>query len=217
MQSFARIPLNRWAFLFLFVYTMVSSDWAQTKKPQPVGYVYCASDKPEHSVPVFLDPCLKFPVGNISCGEKLDVVSRSGLWLKVVNSGGITRFIKSGGASQKPDEFVPLDIEVGPTPVCKAPAELDRTKNHPPRIAFNPEPDYPASARLSKKEGTVSIGLVVGINGLPHDLSVVSSLDKDLDAKAIEAVQQWRFQPGLKDGQPIEWPTEVGVEFHLGH
>jgi TonB family protein len=194
---------------------MVSSDWAQTKKPQLVGYVYCASDKPEHSVPVFLDPCLKFSVGNISCGEKLDVVSQSGLWLKVVNSGGITRFIKSGGASQKPDEFVPLDIEAGPTPVC---TELDTGGIHPPRRVFFTEPDYPPSARLSKKEGTVSIGLVVGIDGVPHDVRVVSSLDKDLDAKAIEAVQHWRFQPALKkNGQPVEWPMEVRIEFHLLH
>jgi TonB family protein len=216
MQPFARMRLSRWAILFLFVSTIVSGDWAQTKKPKLVGYVYCASDKSEHSVPVFLDPCQKFPVGNISCGEKLDVVSQSGEWLKV-NSGGITRFIKSVGASQKPDEFVPLDIEAGPTPVCKAPAELDRAKNHPPRIAFSPEPDYPPSARLSKKEGSVSIGLVVGTDGVPHDVRVVSSSDKDFDTKAIETVQRWRFLPALKEGQPVEWPLEVWVDFHLSH
>lgn len=217
MQRLARMRLNRWAFLFLFVSMMVSGDWAQTKKPPLVGYVYCASDKPEHSVPVFLDPCLKFPVGNISCGEKLDVVSESGLWLKVVNSDGITRFIKSGAASQKPEQFMPLDIEAGPAPVCKAPTEPDRAENHPPSQVFAPGPDYPPSARLAKKEGYVSIGLVVGIDGVPHDVRVVSSTDKDFDAKAIEAVQRWRLKPALKDGQPVEWPIEVIVNFHLYH
>jgi TonB family protein len=214
MQPFARMRLNRWAFLFLFVSTMVSSDWAQTKKPQLVGYVYCASDKPEHSVPVFLDPCLKARAGNISCGEKLDVVSQSGEWLKVVNSGGITRFMKSGGVSQKPDEFEPLDIEPGPTPVCKAPPD---TGIHPPRQVFTPEPEYPASARSAKKEGSVRLGLVVGIDGVPHDVRVVFSSDKDFDAVAIETVQRWRFRPALKNGEPVEAPIEVSVDFHLYH
>jgi TonB family protein len=214
MQPFARIHLNRWAFLILFVSAMVSGDWAQTKKPPLVGYVYCASDKPEHSVPVFLDPCLKSSVGNIACREKLDVVSQSGEWLKVVNSGGITRFMKSGGVSQKPDGFVPVDIEAGPTPVCKAPPS---TGIHPPSAIFTPEPDYPPSASLAKKEGYVSIGLVVGTDGVPHDVRVVSSTDKDFDAKAIEAVQRSRFKPALKDGKPVEWPMEVQIAFHLRH
>jgi TonB family protein len=215
MQPFARVRLNRWVFLFLFVSTMVSGDWAQTTKPPLVGYVYCASDKPEHSVPVFLDdPCLKVHVGNISCGEKLDVVSRQGEWLKVVNSGGITRFMKSGSISQKPDEFVPLDIEAEPTPVCKAPPS---TGIHPPSQVFAPEPEYPRSASLAKKEGYVSIGLVVGIDGVPHEVRVVSSTDKDFDANAIAAVQRWRFKPAQKNGQPVEVPIEVQIAFHLGH
>jgi len=214
MQPLARMRLNRWAFLILFVSTMVSADWAQTKKPPLVGYVYCASDEPEHSVPVFLDdPCLKVHVGNISCGEKLDVVSRSGEWLKVVNSGGITRFMKSGSVSQKPDESVPLDIEAGPTPVCKVPTNTGGTR--PPSQVFTPEPEYPSSASLAKKEGYVSIGLVVGIDGVPHDVKVVSSTDKDFDANAIAAVQRWRFKPAQKTGEPVEVPIVVSVNFHL--
>jgi protein TonB len=98
--------------------------------------------------------------------------------------------------------------------VCKAPPD---TGIHPPRQVFTPEPDYPASARSAKKEGTVLIGLVVGIDGVPHDVRVVSSLDKDLDAKAIEAVQRWRFKPALKNGEPVEVPIEVEIVFHLYH
>jgi TonB family protein len=52
---------------------------------------------------------------------------------------------------------------------------------------------------------------------LTHDVKVVGSLDKDLDAKAVEAVQHWRFQPALKNGEPVEVPIEVSVNFHRYH
>ena len=63
----------------------------------------------------------------------------------------------------------------------------------------------------------MSIGLVVGIDGVPHEVRVVSSTDKDFDANAIAAVQRWRFKPAQKNGQPVEVPIEVQIAFHLGH
>jgi periplasmic protein TonB len=36
-----------------------------------------------------------------------------------------------------------------------------------------------------------------------------------LDAKAVEAVQNWRFQPALKDGRPVDVQISVEVAFHL--
>jgi TonB family protein len=36
-----------------------------------------------------------------------------------------------------------------------------------------------------------------------------------LDQKAIEAVQQWRFQPATKDGRPVAVQISVEVSFKL--
>jgi protein TonB len=36
-----------------------------------------------------------------------------------------------------------------------------------------------------------------------------------LDQKAIEAVQKWRFRPGLKDGQPVPTSAVMEVNFRL--
>jgi protein TonB len=36
-----------------------------------------------------------------------------------------------------------------------------------------------------------------------------------LVAAAIEAVQQWRYQPTLLNGQPVEVLTEIDVNFTL--
>ncbi len=44
----------------------------------------------------------------------------------------------------------------------------------------------------------------------PTTSAVLRSLGMGLDEKAIEAVHQWRFEPGTKDGQPV--PVEVSME-----
>jgi outer membrane biosynthesis protein TonB len=36
-----------------------------------------------------------------------------------------------------------------------------------------------------------------------------------LEEKAIEAVKQWRFRPGTRDGKPVMAPASIEVNFHL--
>src|SRR5438309_776037 len=36
-----------------------------------------------------------------------------------------------------------------------------------------------------------------------------------LDEKAIEAVREWRFKPGMKDGKPVAMAATVVVNFNL--
>jgi TonB family protein len=36
-----------------------------------------------------------------------------------------------------------------------------------------------------------------------------------LDQKAIEAVRQWRFEPGLKDGKPVPVTANLELNFRL--
>jgi TonB family protein len=94
-------------------------------------------------------------------------------------------------------------------PECKS------DKNHGPRPVFTPDPDYPERARRAQKQGNVELALVVGADGRPRDVRIVTPLDKDLDKKAIKAVQRWRFEPALREGQPVEMPIDVSVSFRL--
>lgn len=84
-----------------------------------------------------------------------------------------------------------------------------------PTAISSPDPDYTEDARRAKKQGTCVLWLIVDSAGHPRDIRVVRGLGFGLDAKALEAVKQWRFQPALKDGKPVDVQISVEVEFHL--
>jgi TonB family protein len=56
---------------------------------------------------------------------------------------------------------------------------------------------------------------VVDENGVPKEIKVIRSLGLGLDQKAIEAVQKWRFKPGVKDGKAVPVFANIEVNFRL--
>jgi TonB family protein len=46
-------------------------------------------------------------------------------------------------------------------------------------------------------------------------MRIARSLGMGLDEKAIEAVQKWKFAPGVKDGVPVAVQVNVEVSFRL--
>jgi TonB family protein len=85
----------------------------------------------------------------------------------------------------------------------------------PPRLIFKMEPQYTEEARAAKFQGTVLLYIVVQADGRATDIRVQRSLGLGLDEKAIEAVQQWRFTPGTKDGNPVPVAATIEVNFRL--
>jgi TonB family protein len=84
-----------------------------------------------------------------------------------------------------------------------------------PKATYQPEPEFSEEARKGKQQGNVQIGLIVGTDGLPRNLHLLCTDWPSLNEKALEAVRRWRFQPGTKDGKPVQIEIEVEVEFHL--
>lgn len=80
---------------------------------------------------------------------------------------------------------------------------------------YKPEPEYSEEARKAKFQGTVVLFIVVDEHGMPRDLKVIRPLGLGLDQKAIEAVQKWRFRPGMKDGRPVPVQATIEVNFRL--
>jgi TonB family protein len=84
-----------------------------------------------------------------------------------------------------------------------------------PQAVSTPDPEYTEEARVSKTQGKCILWLIVDETGHPRNIRVVHGLGYGLDAKAVEAVQRWRFQPAMKDGRPVNVQISVEVGFHL--
>lgn len=84
-----------------------------------------------------------------------------------------------------------------------------------PSILHKVEPEYSEEARKAKWQGTVQLSVIVDETGHPRDIKVAQSLGLGLDQKAIEAVQQWLFRPGMKDGKAVAVFATIQVTFHL--
>jgi TonB family protein len=83
------------------------------------------------------------------------------------------------------------------------------------KLTCQPKPDYPASAEKQGIEGTVILRAVIGTSGQILSLSPDNDADSDLISAAMNAVRQWRYQPTLLNGVPVEVVTTITVVFRL--
>lgn len=84
-----------------------------------------------------------------------------------------------------------------------------------PQVIRKVNPEYSEEARKAKHQGTVELYIEVGPDGRASNIIVRRSLGLGLDEKAIEAVKQWVFKPGMKDGKPVTVGALVTVNFRL--
>ena len=84
------------------------------------------------------------------------------------------------------------------------------------KIITRVQPIYPQRAKDAGAQGTVLLHAVVSKDGRPLSLQVLSSqVNPDLARAAVEAVSQWRYQPTLLNGEPVEIDTTIQVNFTL--
>jgi TonB family protein len=77
------------------------------------------------------------------------------------------------------------------------------------------EPEFSDEARRAKYEGTVVIRADVDAFGRARNIRIVHSLGMGLDEKAMEAVTQWLFRPGTRNGKPVTVSALIQLTFHL--
>jgi TonB family protein len=84
-----------------------------------------------------------------------------------------------------------------------------------PRVLTQVRPSYTSEALAGRVQGPVVLELVVRADGHPADIRVLRSLDPGLDAQAIVAASQWRFDPGRLAGRPVDVQVVIVMDFSI--
>jgi len=86
-----------------------------------------------------------------------------------------------------------------------------------PILVREVKPQYTSDAMRAKIQGTVWVECVVKQDGTVGDVRVVRSLDPlfGLDQEAVKAARQWRFRPGLRNGEPVPVLITIELTFTL--
>lgn len=87
----------------------------------------------------------------------------------------------------------------------------------PPRVTFEVKAQYTAPAMRARVQGIVVLACVVNADGTVGPVRVERSLDAErgLDQAAIDAVKQWRFKPGTKDGVAVPVLAVIQMAFSI--
>jgi TonB family protein len=83
------------------------------------------------------------------------------------------------------------------------------------RGIYTPQPDYTQEAREARREGVCVLSLIVGVDGRTSNIVVTKKLGLGLDEKAVEAVRQWKFEPGRRNGRLVPTHLTLSVRFKL--
>jgi TonB family protein len=104
--------------------------------------------------------------------------------------------------------FVTQDMPVPPGAI-RVGGNQQQTK-----LTSQAKPVYPALAKEARISGVVHLSALIGKDGGVRDLKVMSGHPLLVQA-AMEAVQQWRYEPTLLNGAPVEVLTQIDVNFTL--
>jgi TonB family protein len=117
--------------------------------------------------------------------------------------------LTSAGRTSNP----PTPPPSAPAPAALAPVSAAKTVRDPKMISST-RPIYPATARQSNIQGSVTVSVSIDENG-----KVVSAKALNgpllLRQAAVDSVKGWKYSPGLVDGKPAPSQVTVGVEFRL--
>ena len=84
-----------------------------------------------------------------------------------------------------------------------------------PELIYKVEPEFSEEARKAKIAGNVLVNVWIDANGNPSHVRVIRPLGMGLDEKAVEAVRQWKFKPGMENGKPVTTEVNIEVNFQI--
>ena len=111
----------------------------------------------------------------------------------------------------KAPQVVPRPSRSGPPRRIRVGGNVQQTK-----LVHQVQPVYPERAQAQGIQGIVLLEAVILMDGNLGTIRVVNKLaDPDLVNAAVDAVKNWRYEPTLLNGQPVEVFTTITVNFRL--
>lgn len=135
---------------------------------------------------------------------------------------GLTASVKGGVIYVEPGKALEVFEESLITPQANGEFEgrplyrynVDGPITEPMRLD-GPNPRYPEQARQEGINGVVVMDCVITEDGSVRDVKVVNSNAHILSEAAVEAVEQWTFEPATLDGIPVAIRYTLTVRFNL--
>ena len=90
------------------------------------------------------------------------------------------------------------------------------TEITPVELLYRVRPKYPKDARRTKIQGQVVLNTVITKDGSVQNIKLTCG-DPLLVNAAMDAVRQWRYKPYQLNGEPVEAPTTITVNFSLSN
>jgi TonB family protein len=110
--------------------------------------------------------------------------------------------------------FTPTVESFGPTVESFGPTvEFFGLPQAMPTVITTVPPEYTPEALKAGIQGTVTVYVEVGVDGRAYRARVVKGLGYGLDAKALAALEQWRFIPAKRNGVPVACPATIEMNF----
>jgi protein TonB len=91
--------------------------------------------------------------------------------------------------------------------------EIDRV----PQPIYQVAPQYPFALSRAGVEGRVYIRFVCDKEGRVQNPRVRSSTRMEFEKPALDAIRQWRFEPGIKSGVRVAVNMELPLSFTLNN
>lgn len=76
------------------------------------------------------------------------------------------------------------------------------------------DPKYPSTLMEERIEGEVILYGVIRQNGTVDSIQLIRGVDDRLDANAMSAFSEWKFEPATREGQPVDLEAIVHIPFH---
>jgi RNA polymerase sigma factor (sigma-70 family) len=92
-------------------------------------------------------------------------------------------------------------------------AQLDQT----PKPVAQGRPQYPVEMRRNGITGNVTVRMTIDAKGDVTDATPIHSSRVEFDDAAVQAVKQWKFEPGQKNGQPVTTQSDIKIVFSLNN